>query len=95
MVKPFCVVVGAVAIAGCAGLAPSDACRQYVDCQAAYDDAAGLDPVDTSSYDRDGSCWQSPELSQRCDAECTDAVASLREAAVAADLRVEECDAAE
>lgn len=86
----FFVVAGA-----CAPLPPSDECRQYVGCQAAYDDAAGLDPVDTADYDKDGSCWSSPEFSEACTAECTDALTALRDAAAAADLRVEECQADE
>jgi hypothetical protein len=79
-------------VAGCDPIVPSDACVQYVDCQAAYDDAAGLDPVDTAARDKDGDCWSTPEFADRCDAESADAVDSLRAAADAADLRVEQCD---
>lgn len=86
-------VVGAVvgAVVGCAPLPVSDACRQYVSCQAAYDDAAGLDPVDTADYARGGQCWETPEFSEACTGECEDALVALRDAAAAADLRVEEC----
>ena len=86
------VLLGVSGCGGCPAITPTDACRQYVDCQAAYDEAAGLDPVDTAAFDSDGSCWSSPELSDRCDAECIDAVDTLATAAAAADLRVEECD---
>ena len=86
----FFVVAGA-----CAPLPPSDECRQYVSCQAAYDDAAGLDATDTVDYDRDGQCWETAEFAEACDADCVEAVDALRAAAAAADLRVEECDVVE
>lgn len=86
-------VVGAAA--GCQPQVPSDDCRQYVRCQAAYDAAAGLDPVDTADFEKDGSCWTSPEFSEACTEECVEAVAVLRDAAALGDLRVEECDAAD
>lgn len=74
----------------------SDNCIQYVACQEAYDEAAGLDDGDspdvTAYDDPDGACWQSPEAAARCDDECSDAVVSLRAAAEASSLRVEECD---
>lgn len=81
-----------VVVAACQPQPPSDACRQYVSCQAAYDDAAGLDATDTADYDRGGQCWETPEFAEACDADCVDAVAALSAAAAAADLRVEECD---
>ena len=94
------VVVGIGAIVstivgGCAPLPPSPICVRYVACQQAFDDAAGLDPVDVAAYDVDGSCWATAEFAARCDLECTDAVASLRAASDAAELRVDECAAAD
>ena len=85
------VVFVGVVFVGCQPQPPTDACRHYVACQKAFDDAAGLDPVDTAAYERDGACWTSPEFSEACDADCEDALVDLASAADAADLDVEEC----
>lgn len=66
-----------VALLGGAGpmactLPQSEACRAYVACQAAVDDA-----VDTSPWDEGGDCWTLPDTARRCDAQCRAALEAL------------------
>ena len=69
------------------------ACRQYVRCQAAFDQAADVSPADVSAYAADGPCWGGdPRSADRCVVECLEATALLQAAADDAGLNVPQCD---
>ena len=54
-------------VTACGPRVVDPACVTYIACQAAFDDAAGLDPVDTSVYAEDGDCWAGdPTAAGRC-----------------------------
>lgn len=76
---------------GC-GQDPSEICRQYVACQAEYDAASATGPVDTAQYEDEGLCWASADNAARCDQQCSDGLAAVREAAANANLDVPACD---
>jgi hypothetical protein len=68
------------------------ACARYISCQAAFDDATGLEPVDTSVYAEDGDCWAGdPTAADRCAAECEANADAVRQAAADADLTLDAC----
>lgn len=75
---------------GCAQ-AQSEICRQYVACQQEYDSAAQTGPTDLAQYEADGICWLSAENIDTCDAQCTEGIAALQEAAGNANLDVPSC----
>ena len=76
--------------AGCPQPVPA-ACSAYIDCQAAYDEAAGLPSVDTSSYAEGGPCWGEPDSAQFCEEECQLGLEALIEAANDEGLDVPAC----
>jgi hypothetical protein len=81
-----------VLLPGCGPRVVDAACADYIACQAAFDDATGLDPVDTSVYAEDGDCWAGdPTAADRCIAECEANAAAVQRAAADADLVLEAC----
>lgn len=58
------------ALVGACG--PTDACRQYVRCQQAYDPE-----VSTSAYEERGACWENLQTAEACDAQCAVALDAL------------------
>lgn len=76
----------------CAPREVAPACDAYIACQAAFDDAADLEPADVSAYAEDGPCWGDPRSSDRCAAECAANMDALRAAAGDAGLEVPACD---
>lgn len=81
-----------VALAGCGPRVVDPACETYIACQAAFDDAAGVRPADTSTYTEAGDCWAGdPRTADRCVAECTESTDALRAAASDLDLDLTAC----
>jgi len=79
-------------VTACGPRVVDPACVTYIACQAAFDDAAGLDPVDTSVYAEDGDCWAGdPTAADRCIGECVANTDALRQAAADADLTLDAC----
>jgi hypothetical protein len=76
--------------AGCPQPVPTT-CAAYIECQAAYDEAAGLPPVDTSSYDEGSACWAEPDSAQFCEEECQVGLEALIQAASDEGLDVPAC----
>ena len=71
---------------------PTPACVRYVQCQAAWDQAAGHEPKDTSVYVDGGLCWGDATTAAQCGLECEEGTAALRQAAAASQLRVAACE---
>lgn len=81
-----------VLLPGCGPRVVDPACVTYIACQAAFDDATGLDPVDTSVYAEDGDCWAGdPTAADRCSSECVANTDAVRRAADDADLDLAAC----
>ncbi|MDP2342859.1 MAG: hypothetical protein Q8O67_18020 [Deltaproteobacteria bacterium] len=93
MIRRAAAVVVVVVCAACAPIAPSRSCVTYVACERAYDEAAGLEPVDVGAYEPGGACWANEDFADDCTAECQDAIESLAASSAAADLNVVECEA--
>lgn len=70
---------------------PSDACRSYVACQAAYDEATGTGPVDVAQYREGGACWDSAENAVQCTNDCESGLALLGDAAADEGLELAAC----
>ena len=84
-------VVG-MALPACGPRVVDPACVTYIACQAAFDDAAGVDPVDTSIYAEDGDCWAGdPTTADRCITECSEGTDVVRAAADDAGLDLAAC----
>jgi hypothetical protein len=68
-------------------------CVAYSECQAAFDDATGADPVDTSIYSEfGGDCWSGDPITRdRCAAECKASLDAVATAADDAGLALDEC----
>ena len=81
-----------VVVGACGPIAPSPACVRYVACERAYEEAAGVQPVDVAAYEPEGSCWANEAFANVCAAECKDAVESLAAASSAANLGVVACE---
>lgn len=73
------------------GAPQSAICRTYVACQQQYDGASQTGPVDVAQYQADGICWQSAANAAQCDADCTQGVTAIRQAATDANLDVPAC----
>jgi hypothetical protein len=54
------------------GCGPSPECKQYINCQKAYDAT-----VDTSAYGDGGACWTTLETADACTAQCKEATAAI------------------
>ena len=75
---------------GC-GEAPSEACRAYVACQQAYDEATGAAPADVTQYEAGGACWDSGANASACSEDCEAGVAALRDAALSEGIDLPAC----
>lgn len=84
-------VVVAVVALGCSREV-DPACVAYTECQAAFDDATGADPVDTSIYAELGDCWAGDPITRdRCAAECEASLDAVATAADDAGLDLDAC----
>lgn len=87
-----CLLLGSVA---CVPQSPE--CAQYVDCQAAYDEALGIATdqggVDTSRWQPGGACWADLPSAAQCTTHCEEATAALRAAAQGAGVDLPACAA--
>ena len=73
-------LVSLLSLSGC-GAEQSATCAGYVECAAHYDAVFEIDPpTDTTPYGEGGDCWSNAQVAEQCDAQCGDAVASLRAA---------------
>jgi len=59
------------------GNGPSEACMQYVECQAHYDDVMGFAPTDTTPFDMNGDCWAERGQADACTVACADSLQLL------------------
>jgi len=86
------VLMVVVVAAGCGPRVMDPACEAYVACQAAFDAAADVEPVDTSPYALEGDCWGGdPRSADRCALECAESLAFVQQAAADADLTLDAC----
>jgi hypothetical protein len=72
-------------LTACACVPQSPECAQYVECQAAFDEAMSIavdqGGVDTSRWQPGGVCWGSFPAAENCTADCIEAIDELRAAA--------------
>ena len=80
----------AVLLAGCPP-PQSGACKKYVDCQAAYDKAAGHQAKPTIAYEPNGPCWSDGQIAAQCTQECLEMNRALEAAVTANKLDVPSC----
>lgn len=80
-----------VAALSACGIPQSEECAKYVACAAHYDELMDS-TTDTSTYDVDGTCWQSTaEAADACTTACQNAVDGYKTALEAAGEDLGDC----
>lgn len=75
------------------GETQSEACRAYVACQEAYDEATGAAPADVAQYQAGGACWDSGANAAACTEDCQAGIDALDDAAQSEGIELPACQA--